>query len=89
MRQKSALVLGLIRPLSVIVIDEPFVGLDPSGQDALVDVLVGASQDGAAVLIATHQIAFLEHADRCVALRDGEVAYDGPIELEEIQGFLE
>jgi ABC-type multidrug transport system ATPase subunit len=89
MRQKSALVLGLIRPLSVLIIDEPFVGLDPSGQEALVDLVVGASQDGAAVLIATHQIAFLEHADRCVALRDGEVAYDGPIELDEIQGFLE
>jgi ABC-2 type transport system ATP-binding protein len=89
MRQKSALVLGLIRPLSVLVIDEPFIGLDPTGQDALVDVLVGASQDGAAVMIATHQIDFLEHADRCVALRDGEVAYDGPIVLDEIQGFLE
>jgi ABC-type multidrug transport system ATPase subunit len=89
MRQKSALVLGLIRPLSVLIIDEPFVGLDPAGQDALVDLLVGASQDGAAVMIATHQIGFLEHADRCVALRDGEVAYDGPIVLDEIQVFLE
>lgn len=89
MRQKSALVLGLIRPLSVLVIDEPFVGLDPSGQEALVDLLVGASQDGAAVLIATHQIGFLEHADRCVALQDGSVAYDGPIELDEIRSFLE
>jgi ABC-2 type transport system ATP-binding protein len=89
MRQKSALVLGLIRPFSVLLIDEPFIGLDPSGQDALTALLRTARDDGVAVMVATHQVAFLENADRCVALTDGKVAYDGAVDLEKIKRFLE
>ncbi len=34
LRQKTSLVLGLVRPFSILLVDEPFVGLDPSGQSA-------------------------------------------------------
>ena len=89
MRQKSALVLGLVRPFSLLVIDEPFIGLDPSGQESLTEMLGTARDEGAAVLVATHQLAFLEYADRCVALVDGSVAFDGPVDLERIRHFLD
>jgi len=89
MRQKSSLLLGLIRPLSVLLIDEPFVGLDPAGQDSLTEILRAARDEGVAVVVATHQVTFLEHADRCVALHDGALAYDGPIDLERIRRFLD
>jgi len=89
LRQKTALVLGLVRPFSVLVVDEPFVGLDPGGQEALVDLLCAAADAGAAVLVATHQLTFLEHATRCIALRDGELAYTGPPERDDIVQFLE
>ena len=89
MRQKSALVLGLVRPFSVLVIDEPFIGLDPSGQEALTTMLGTARAEGAAVLVATHQLAFLEHADRCIALTDGTLAYDGSVDLEQVRRFLD
>jgi ABC-type multidrug transport system ATPase subunit len=89
MRQKSALLLGLIRPLSVLLIDEPFIGLDPAGQDSLTEILRAARDEGVAVMIATHQVVFLENADRCVALHDGSLAYDGPIDLEKIRRFLD
>ena len=81
--------LGLVRPFSVLLVDEPFVGLDPPGQEALVDLLCAAADAGAAVLVATHQLVFLEHATRCVALRDGALAYSGPPERELIEEFLE
>ena len=29
-------------------------------------------------MVATHQLDFVSRADRCVALRDGAVVYDGP-----------
>jgi ABC-type multidrug transport system ATPase subunit len=89
LRQKTSLLLGLIRPFSVLVVDEPFVGLDPAGQGALTDLLEGAAEAGAAVLTATHQLAFLEHASRCLALRDGEVAYSGPVDLDQIGHILD
>ena len=35
------------------------------------------SADGAAVVVATHEPAFVERVDRSIALRDGEVIFDG------------
>jgi ABC-type multidrug transport system ATPase subunit len=78
LRQKTAIILGLIRPFSVLLIDEPFVGLDPPGRAALIDLLDDASASGATVIVATHQLDFVQKADRVVALRDGAVIYDGP-----------
>jgi len=88
LRQKTMLLLGLIRPFQVLLVDEPFIGLDPDGQSALTDLLVGAAEAGAAVLVATHQLAFLEHATRCMALRDGALAYSGPVDLDVIGPIL-
>jgi ABC-2 type transport system ATP-binding protein len=78
MRQKTAILLGLIRPFTVLLVDEPFVGLDPPGRAAFIDLLDDASRAGATVVVATHQLDFVSRADRCVALRDGAVVYDGP-----------
>jgi ABC-type multidrug transport system ATPase subunit len=88
LRQKTSLVLGLVRPFSVLLVDEPFVGLDPSGQTALTELLVEAASAGAAVVVATHQLAFLEHATRCVALRDGHTEFEGAVDLPRIRSLL-
>jgi ABC-2 type transport system ATP-binding protein len=88
LRQKTSLVLGLVRPFSVLLVDEPFVGLDPHGQHALTELLVEAAAAGAAVLVATHQLSFLEHANRCVALRDGHTEFAGKVDVPRIQALL-
>jgi ABC-type multidrug transport system ATPase subunit len=89
LRQKAAIVLALVRPFSVLLVDEPFVGLDPAGQDALTEILVAAAEAGTAVVVATHQLGFLEQATRGVALRDGTLVFDGPIDRKEIEPLLE
>lgn len=78
LRQKTSILLGLLRPFGVLMVDEPFVGLDPGGREALIELLEDAASSGATVIIATHDMSYLERVDRCLALRDGEVAYDGP-----------
>ena len=88
LRQKTSLVLGLVRPFSILLVDEPFVGLDPSGQVALTELLVEAASAGAAVLVATHQLSFLDHANRCVALRDGTTEFVGAVDIPRIQSLL-
>jgi ABC-type multidrug transport system ATPase subunit len=77
LRQKTAILLGLIRPFSVLLIDEPFVGLDPPGRAALIELLDDAHDSGATVVVATHQMDFVATSERCVALRDGAVIFDG------------
>ena len=89
MRQKTSIVLGLVRPFSVLIVDEPFVGLDPPGQEAFVKLLEEAADGGASILVATHQLDYAATADRCVALRDGAGVVDGPpgeIELASLFG---
>ncbi len=78
LRQKTAIVLALIRPFSLLLVDEPFIGLDPAGRDALVSLIEDTAIRGATVVIATHQLDYAATADRCVALRDGQLVYDGP-----------
>jgi ABC-2 type transport system ATP-binding protein len=78
LRQKTAIILALIRPFDLFMVDEPFVGLDPSGRDAFEYLLDEVSAAGATVVVATHQLDFVERIDRCIALRDGTLIYDGP-----------
>jgi ABC-2 type transport system ATP-binding protein len=78
LRQKTSIVLGFARPFGLLLVDEPFVGLDAPGKEAMLDLLSEAQADGAAVVVATHDPMFTERATRCVALRDGLVVHDGP-----------
>jgi ABC-2 type transport system ATP-binding protein len=89
LRQKTAIVLALVRPFSVLLVDEPFVGLDPAGQAALTEVLTAAGEAGIAVVVATHQLGFLERCTRCVALQDGAIAYDGPVDRAIVDPLLD
>jgi ABC-2 type transport system ATP-binding protein len=84
LRQKTSIVLALVRPFALLLIDEPFVGLDQPGKQALLDLLDEANDAGATVVVATHSLEFVDRADRCIALRDGELAYDGPATVEEV-----
>jgi ABC-type multidrug transport system ATPase subunit len=89
LRQKTSLVLGLMRPFSVLLVDEPFVGLDPAGQDALTELLVATAAGGAAVITATHQLTFLERTTRCAVLDEGTIVYDDAPDVARIAALLE
>jgi ABC-type multidrug transport system ATPase subunit len=80
LRQKASLAIGLVRPFAVLLVDEPFVGLDAAGKLALLELLEEAHGEGATLLVATHELDFVGRVQRCVALRDGEVVYDGAAE---------
>jgi ABC-type multidrug transport system ATPase subunit len=77
MRQKTAIALAFIRPFSVLLVDEPFVGLDEPGRIALMGLVDTATHNGSTVVIATHELSYAAGAERVVALREGVVAYDG------------
>ena len=81
MRQKTLLACALIRPASVLVLDEPVVGLDPPSQSLLHELLSERKRGGAAVLFTTHQMTFGDGlADRAVRLEEGVVVDEGPWE---------
>jgi ABC-2 type transport system ATP-binding protein len=84
LRQKTSIAIGLIRPYQVLLVDEPFVGLDAPGKEALLVLLDEAHESGAAVVVATHDPLYVERVDRCLALRDGELVHDGPTTVEDV-----
>ena len=77
LRQKAAIAIALIRPFDVLLVDEPFVGLDEAGKNALLELLDEAAAAGATLLVATHELAFVQRVQRLLALRDGALVFDG------------
>ena len=88
LRQKSSIALGLVRSFSLLLVDEPFVGLDRPGRETLLELLAEAAVAGAALIVATHQDDYLGMATRCIALHDGVVVYDGPATPEAVDEVL-
>jgi len=84
LRQKTSIVLALVRPFSLLLVDEPFVGLDQPGKLVLLELLAEVHAEGAATLVATHDPTYVERVDRSIALRDGEVIFDGKASVEEV-----
>jgi ABC-type multidrug transport system ATPase subunit len=78
LRQKAAIAIAFVRPFEVLLVDEPFVGLDQPGREALLELFHRAHADGATLVVATHDLATVSAAEHVVALRDGEVIFDGP-----------
>ncbi|CAN5626516.1 hypothetical protein BH10ACT1_BH10ACT1_19490 [soil metagenome] len=88
LRQKTSIVLALVRPFSLLLVDEPFVGLDQPGKAVLLELLDEVSGDGAATLVATHDPAYVDRVDRSIALRDGQVVFDGKASVDQVLGLV-
>ncbi|MGH9270561.1 MAG: ABC transporter ATP-binding protein [Ilumatobacteraceae bacterium] len=78
LRQRVAIAVAMIRPFSLLLVDEPFVGLDRTGREALLALLAQAHRRGASLLVATHELTTVSASDRVIALRDGVIVFDGP-----------
>lgn len=77
LKQKAAIAMAFVRPFDVMLIDEPFVGLDRTGRDALLDLLARAHGDGATLIVATHELSSVREGGRLIALSGGELVFDG------------
>lgn len=77
LKQKAAIAMAFARPFDVLLVDEPFVGLDRTGRDALLELFRLAHADGATLVVATHDLSTVRMSDRLIALSAGELAFDG------------
>ena len=71
------MLLGLLRPAELILVDEPFVGLDAPGQATLVELLEEVVAAGVTVICSSHQLDLADRATRCLGLNDGTLVHDG------------
>lgn len=80
MRQRLALATALIGNPAVLVLDEPFNGLDPEGITSLRAFLRRFADDGGTVFLSSHLLGEIEHvADDCIIIDRGRLIAAGPI----------
>ena len=75
-KQRIAIARGLIKPASVLILDEPTAALDPETEAYLVRALHEAAKDRLVVIIA-HRLSTIANADKIVFLEDGRVLEQG------------
>lgn len=89
MRQKVMILCALLVRPSLLIVDEPFVGLDPLAIHALLEQLTTLKREGAAILLSTHVLATAEkHANSFVLLKEGRVALSGTLDAMREQAGL-
>ena len=80
MAQKVQLATALVNEPELLMLDEPFSGLDPVNQGLLENEILRASHRGAAVIFSTHVMQHAERlCDRLLLLRKGRKRFEGTI----------
>jgi ABC-2 type transport system ATP-binding protein len=77
-QQRINIAIGLLARPSVLLLDEPSVGLDPRQRARLWEFISGLADQGTTVIFSTHDIQEAErYGDRMLVLADGEALFDG------------
>ncbi|MBP3655752.1 MAG: ABC transporter ATP-binding protein [Clostridia bacterium] len=85
MRQKTAVIAALVHQPRLMVLDEPFVGLDPEAAYHLKRVMRELCDQGSAIFFSTHVLEVAQKlCDRVVMIRGGRLVAQGT--MEEIAG---
>jgi ABC-2 type transport system ATP-binding protein len=80
-QQRVQLAAALVHDPELLVLDEPFAGLDPLGVEALSAVIAQLARGGTAVLFSSHQLDLVEHVCQDVVVIDhGRVVLQGDLE---------
>jgi ABC-2 type transport system ATP-binding protein len=80
-QQRAQLAAALVHEPELLVLDEPFAGLDPVAVRTLAEVLRGEAARGAAVLFSSHQLELVEDICEEVAIVDhGRVVGTGDVD---------
>jgi ABC-2 type transport system ATP-binding protein len=80
-QQRVQLAAALVHDPELLVLDEPFSGLDPVGVDAMSDVLRERAAAGVTVLFSSHQLDLVEHLCEAVAIvHRGRLVAEGRVD---------
>ena len=73
-QQRVAIARALVNDPRLVIADEPTGNLDPATTDRVFQSLIRMARgEGAAVLVATHNMALTQHMDRVLTLKDGKL----------------
>ena len=78
--QKVQLASTLVCEPEIVILDEPFSGLDPVNSKILQDVVTELIEEGRIVIFSSHQMSYVEEFCEDIAIiNNGEIALSGDI----------
>ena len=85
MKQKLAIISAWIHNPKLIIMDEPFVGLDPKAAHLLKEMMKEACSEGCAIFFSTHVLEVAEKlCDKVAVIKGGRLIRSGS--MEEVKG---
>ena len=85
MKQKLAVISAWIHNPKLIILDEPFVGLDPKAAHLLKEMMKEACSEGSAIFFSTHVLEVAEKlCDKVAVIKGGRLIRSGS--MEEVKG---
>ena len=80
-QQKIQLIITLMHEPDLIILDEPFSGLDPVNTELLKQVILKEKERGATIIFSDHVMTNVEElCDDILMIRDGRVVLHGPVQ---------
>jgi len=79
-RQRVLIARALVQDAHVLLLDEPFAGVDRTSEEAIMGILAGLRAEGRVLLIATHDVEQARGWDRVLCLAGAQIAYGPPAE---------
>jgi heme exporter protein A len=84
MQQRLSIARALLHKPDVLLLDEPYTGLDQDASATLDDLLAETQRDGHTILMATHQLdRAVRLASRVLILSRGVIGYDAPASAQD------
>lgn len=81
MQQNIQLIVSLINNPDLVILDEPFVGLDPINTRNMKEIIYSLKESGKTIIFSTHQMNEAERlCDHILLINKGKKVIDGPIE---------
>ena len=85
MKQKLAIISALVHDPKLIIMDEPFVGLDPIASHLLKDIMREKCNEGGAIFFSTHVLEVAEKlCDKIAIIKGGKLIKSGT--MEDVKG---
>ena len=85
MKQKLAVISALLHEPKLMIMDEPFVGLDPKASHILKGIMRDICDAGGAIFFSTHVLEVAEKlCDKIAIIRGGKLVRSGT--MEEVKG---
>jgi len=81
MKQKVSICVTFMPDYSFFLLDEPFIGLDPSAIFELKKIIVETRQAGKGLLISSHMLSLIEElTERIIVMNNGRIIFEGNLE---------